>query len=55
MIYVIAAVLCFICFEMYREWKFRKELRNRKPSRSFRVCEPGSDPQDRIEFHIPSE
>lgn len=56
MIYAIAIFLLVVCFLVYRDLKFRKELRNRKPSRSFRVCEPGKDPfEGRIEFHIAPE
>lgn len=51
--YVIAIAALFIGFRLYRERQFLKSLRERKPSRSFRVCEPGGDPfEDRIEFHI---
>ncbi|BCO11149.1 hypothetical protein GEOBRER4_n0307 [Citrifermentans bremense] len=56
MIYAIAIFLLVVCFLVYRDMEFRKELRNRKPSRSFRVCEPGQDPfEGRIEFHIRPE
>lgn len=56
MIYAIAIFLLVVCFLVYRDWKLSKELRNRKPNRSFRVCERGKDPfEGRIEFHIAPE